>query len=69
MAGFTVLSVTADQVPDLADNLTDVYDVVFSIDNKPGSFSVQVPRDPNAVSAASAAIDAEITQVMSIYGL
>ena len=69
MAGFTVTSVTADQVPDAADNLVDVYDVTFTIDGKPGSFNIQVPRDPDPVGGASAAIDAEVAQVLAIYGL
>jgi hypothetical protein len=69
MAGFTVTSVTADQVPDASDNLIDVYDVTFTLDNKPGSFNVQVPRDPDPVGGASAAIDAVVAQVAAIYAL
>lgn len=69
MAGFTVTSVTADQVPDQADNLIDVYDVTFTLDNKPGTFSIQVPTSGDPVAAASAAIDAMQAQVNSIYAL
>lgn len=69
MAGFTVTSVTADQVPDASDNLMDVYDVTFTLDNKPGTFSVQVPRDTDPVGSASAAIDAVVAQVAAIYAL
>lgn len=69
MAGYTVTSVTADQVPDAADNLQDVYDVTFTIDGKPGSFSVQVPRDTDPVGNASAEIDAVVSQVAAIYAL
>lgn len=68
-SGFTVTSVTADQVPDAADNLIDVYDITFTLTNQPGSFNVQVPRDPNAVTDAATAIDAVVTQVAAIYGL
>ena len=69
MAGFTVTSVTADQVPDQADNLVDVYDVTFTLDGKPGTFNIQVPTSGDPVGAASAAIDAMVNQVNSIYGL
>lgn len=69
MAGFTVTSVTADQVPDASDNLIDVYDVTFTIDNNPGSFSIQVPRDTDPVGGASVAIDAVVQQVAAIYAL
>jgi hypothetical protein len=69
MAGFTVTSVTADQVPDATDNLIDVYDVTFTLDTRPGSFTVQVPTDGDPVAAAQAAIDAVVSQVSGIYGL
>lgn len=69
MAGFTVTSVTADQVPDQADNLVDVYDVTFTLDGKPGSFSIQVSTSGDPVAAASTAIDAMVSQVNSIYAL
>ena len=69
MAGFTVTSVTADQVPDASDNLVDVYDVTFTLDSKPGSFTIQVPTDGDPVAAAQTAIDAVATQVAGIYAL
>ena len=69
MAGFTVTSVTADQVPDASDNLVDVYDVTFTLDSKPGSFTIQVPTDGDPVAAAQTAIDAVQTQVSGIYAL
>ena len=69
MAGFTVTSVTADQIPDASDNLIDVYDVTFTLDSRPGSFTVQVPTSGDPVSAAAAAIDAVVSQVGGIYGL
>ena len=69
MAGFTVTSVTADQVPDASDNLVDVYDVTFTLDSKPGSFTIQVPTDGDPVAAAQTAIDAVATQVSGIYAL
>ena len=69
MAGFTVTSVTADQIPDASDNLIDVYDVTFTLDAKPGSFTIQVPTSGDPVAAAEAAISATVAQVGGIYGL
>ena len=69
MAGFTVTSVTADQIPDASDNLIDVYDVTFTLDAKPGSFTVQIPTSGDPVAAADAAIAAVVSQVGGIYGL
>jgi len=69
MAGFTVTSVTADQIPDASDNLIDVYDVTFTLDAKPGTFTVQVPTSGDPVATASALIDAMVAQIGGIYGL
>ena len=70
MAGaFTVTSVTADQIPDQADNLIDVYDVTFTIGTNPGTFSIQVPTSGDPVAAADAAINAMLAQVNGIYAL
>lgn len=69
MAGFTVTSVTADQVPDASDNLIDVYDVTFTLDNKPGTFTIQVPTSGDPIAAAEAAISSTVSQVGGIYAL
>jgi len=69
MAGFTVTSVTADQIPDASDNLIDVYDVTFTLTAQPGTFTVQVPTDGDPVAAAEAAINNVVTQVGGIYAL
>lgn len=69
MAGFTVTSVTADQIPDASDNLVDVYDVTFTLDSRPGTFTVQVPTSGDPVAAADAAIQAVVGQVGGIYAL
>jgi hypothetical protein len=69
MAGFTVISVTADQVQDASENLVDVYDVTYSLDNKPGTFTIQIPTSGDPVAAASAAIDAQQAAVLGIYAL
>jgi hypothetical protein len=64
-----VISVTEDQVQDQAGNLSDVYDVVFTIGTQPGNFTVQVPQSGDAVAAASQAIAAKTAEVSGIYGL
>jgi hypothetical protein len=69
MAGCTVTSVTADQIPDASDNLIDVYDVTFTLTGQPGSFTVQVPTSGDPVAAAQTAIDAVVSQVGGIYAL
>lgn len=69
MAGFTVTSVTADQIQDASDNLIDVYDVTYTLDNKPGTFTVQVPTSGDPVAAAEAAITAQQQAVLGIYAL
>ncbi len=69
MAGFTVISVTPDQVEDASTNLIDVYDIGFTLDNRPGSFTVQVPTSGDPVAAADTAIQAVVDQVGGIYAL
>lgn len=69
MPDFTVTSVTADQIPDLADNLIDVYDVTFTLTDRPGTFTVQIPTSGDPVAAAEAAIAQVVSQVSSIYTL
>jgi hypothetical protein len=64
-----VVSVTEDQTVDQAGNLTDVYDIVFTIGSQPGQFTVQVPQAGDPVAAASAAIDAKAAEVSGLYGL
>lgn len=65
-----VLSVTESQEVDAAGQLTDVYEIVFTVAGRPGSFTIQVDKhgsDP--VAAAAAAIAAETGQVDALYGL
>lgn len=64
-----VLSVTESQTVDAAGDLTDVYEIVFTVQGRPGSFTTQVPKAGDAVAAAKAAIDAESSTVSDIYGL
>jgi hypothetical protein len=54
---------------DAAGQLTDVYEVVYTIPDRPGSFTVTVPKAGDPVAAARAAI-AELTgEVGGIYGI
>ena len=69
MAGFTVTSVTADQIEDASQNLIDVYDITFTVDPGSSPFTVQVPRDPDPVGAAQTAIQAVVDQVNAIKAL
>ena len=64
-----VLSVTETQNVDLAGNLQDLYEIVFTVAGRPGSFTVQVPKSGDAVAAAEAAISAEASTVAAIYNL
>jgi hypothetical protein len=64
-----VISVTESQVPDLAGQLTDVYEIVFTIEGRDGSFTITVDKHQDPVAAARAAIDAERGEVEAIYGL
>lgn len=69
MATYVVSSVTEDQVPDAAGNLTDVFDITFTLSDRPGSFTVQVAQAGDPVPAAKAAIEAKVGEVEGIYGL
>jgi hypothetical protein len=64
-----VISVTESQVPDLAGQLTDVYEITFTIPDRAGSFTITVDKHQDPVAAARAAIDAERGEVEAIYGL
>lgn len=64
-----VVSVTEDQIPDQIGNLIDVYSITFTIEGKPGSFSVQVPQTGDPIAAAHEAIDKLTAQVNGIYGI
>lgn len=66
---YTVLSVNESQSIDTAGNLTDVFEILVSIDGKPGTFTETVPKTGDPVAAAKAALDALDTQISAIYGL
>ncbi len=64
-----VLSVTESETVDLAGQLTDHYEITFTVAGRPGSFTVVVPKGGDAVGAARAAIDEVTGEVSAIYGL
>lgn len=64
-----VVSVTEDQIQDLAGNLSDVFVVTFTVPNRPGTFTVTVPQADDPIAAANAAISAKEAEVNGIYAL
>lgn len=70
MAGYEVTNVSEDNSPDPngSGDYVDVYDVVFTIAGRPGTFTVQVPLGGNTVQDAYDAITAKVAQVNAIYG-
>lgn len=64
-----VTSVTASQTISPAGELIDTYSITYTIPNRPGSFTVEVPQTGDAVAAAKADIDAQTAAVNAIYGL
>lgn len=69
-ATYEVQNVTEDQIPDPqgSGDLVDVFDITFTIPNRPGSFTVQVPEGGDPVTAAYDAISAKVAEVNAIYG-
>lgn len=64
-----VLSVTDSQEIDAAGELLNVYEIVYTIPGRPGSFTFTVPRQPDPVAAAEQAVADITAQVGAIYGL
>ena len=64
-----VTSVTESQSIDAAGNLTDTFEITFTIPGTPGSFTVSVPQAGDPVAAAKAAIDAKQAEVGGILAL
>ena len=70
MAGYTVTNVASDQVEDANQDLVNAYDITFTLDNQPGTFTVQVlQKEQDVVAAAAAKIQAVVDEVAGIYGL
>lgn len=64
-----VISVTESQNVNAAGELSDVYEVVFTIEGRDGAFTASVPKTGDAVADAKAVIDATTAQVNALYAL
>lgn len=64
-----VTAVTESQNVDPSGNLTDVYEITVTIEGKPGTFTVTVPKAGDPVAAARDAIAQLEGEVGGIYGL
>lgn len=65
-----VTSVQEDQQNDPNTGLlVDVFNITFTIPDKPGSFTVTVPQSGDPVAAAQAAVAAKTQEVEGIYGI
>jgi hypothetical protein len=64
-----VVSVTESQRVDPAGTLSDIYEITFTLADRPGSFTVTVPKTGDAVADAEAAINEVRAQVNAIYAL
>jgi hypothetical protein len=64
-----VLSVTESQNVDPAGDLSEVYEITFTVGDRPGTFTVTVPKSGDPVAAAAAEVGATREQVEAIYAL
>lgn len=64
-----VIAVSESQTIDPTGQLTDVYEITYTIPNRPGSFTLDVPKDANALAAAEAEINSLTETVNSIYSI
>ena len=64
-----VTAVTESQNVDPSGQLIDVYEITVTIPDRPGSFTVTVPKAGDPVAAARQAIDELTGEVGGIYGL
>jgi hypothetical protein len=62
-----VTSVTESQNVDPAGNLSDVYEITYTIPGRAGSFTVDVPKNADALAAATNEINALTEQVNALY--
>ena len=64
-----VLAVAESQTIDATGQLTDVYEITYSLPGRPGTFTVDVPKSGDALAAAEAAINDLTATVSGIYGI
>lgn len=64
-----VTAVTESQVVDPSGQLIDVYEITATIEGRPGSFTVTVPKAGDPVAAARAALAELEGEVGGIYAL
>jgi hypothetical protein len=66
---YTVTRVEDVQDEDAAGELVNLYQITFTLSDKPGQWVVQIPKTGNPVADAAAAIQKIVDEVSAIYGL
>jgi hypothetical protein len=64
-----VLAVAESQTVDATGNLTDVYEITYQLPDRPGTFTVDVPKSGDALAAAEQSINDLTITVEGIYGI
>lgn len=64
-----VLAVAESQTVDPTGNLTDVYEITYSLPGRPGTFTVDVPKSGDALAAAEKEINDLTATVTGIYNI
>jgi hypothetical protein len=64
-----VVSVAESQNVDATGNLTDVYELTYTVPDKPGTFTVDIPKSGDVLAAAIAAINDLNETVLALYAI
>jgi hypothetical protein len=64
-----VTAVTESQSIDAAQQLVDVYEITYTIPSRPGVFTVEVPKNDQALAEAEQAINALTNTVNALYNI
>ena len=64
-----VVAVAESQSVDVTGNLSDVYELTYTIPDRPGTFTVSVPKNAQALQEATDAINALAEQVNALYAI
>jgi hypothetical protein len=64
-----VVAVAESQTVDASGNLSDVYELTYTVPNHPGTFTVSVPKNAQALQAATDAINAGYEQINALYAI